>query len=174
MLIPINSLFGKVREIAQLCLTLCNLMDCSLPGSSVHGIFQARILEWVSISFSRGSSLSRDWTWVSCTAGRFFTVWAIREANSKQKRLLAECSDSFFASRKWQAEFSTYWDWIFRVGFLSPEIICFQISKFFFSCIIYELSYCIQLSWAQQAFNSLIDFISCQISQLMDLLHTLK
>ena len=89
MLIPINSLFGKVREIAQLCLTLCNLMDCSLPGSSVHGIFQARILEWVSISFSRGSSLSRDWTWVSCTAGRFFTVWAIREANSKQKKIIS-------------------------------------------------------------------------------------
>ena len=42
-------------------------MDCSLPGSSVHGIFQARILEWVAISFSRGSSQSRDWTWVSPT-----------------------------------------------------------------------------------------------------------
>ena len=48
-------------------------MDCSLPGSSVHGIFQARILEWVAISFLRGSSWPRDWTWVSCTAGRLFT-----------------------------------------------------------------------------------------------------
>ena len=48
-------------------------MDCSLPGSSVHGIFQARILQWVAISFSRGSSRPRDWTWVSCTAGRLFT-----------------------------------------------------------------------------------------------------
>ena len=56
--------------IAQLCPTLCNLMDCSLSGSSVHGIFQARILEWVAISFSRGSSRPRDWTQVSRTAGR--------------------------------------------------------------------------------------------------------
>ena len=47
-------------------------MDCSLPGSSVHGISQARILEWVVISFSRGSSWSRNRTWVSCLAGRFF------------------------------------------------------------------------------------------------------
>ena len=51
-------------------------MDCSLPSSSVHRIFQARILKWVAISFSRGYSWSRDWTWVSCTAGRFFTNWA--------------------------------------------------------------------------------------------------
>ena len=94
MLIPINSLFGKVREIAQSCQTLCDLMDCSLPGSSGHGIFQARILEWVSISFSRGSSQPRDRTWVFCTAGRLFTIWATREANPKQKRLLVECSDS--------------------------------------------------------------------------------
>ena len=47
---------------------------CSLPGSSVHGISQARILEWVAIPFSRGSSLRRDQTWVSCIAGRFFTT----------------------------------------------------------------------------------------------------
>ena len=53
-------------------------MDCSPPGSSVHEIFQARILEWVAISFSRGSSQPRDRTQVSCTAGRFFTDWATR------------------------------------------------------------------------------------------------
>ena len=52
--------------------TLCNIMDCNPPGSSVHGILQARILEWVAISSSRGSSRSRDWTRVSCIAGRFF------------------------------------------------------------------------------------------------------
>ena len=52
-------------EVAQSCLTLCDPMDCSPPGSSVHGILQARILEWVAISFSRGSSWPRDWTQVS-------------------------------------------------------------------------------------------------------------
>ena len=58
-------------------LTLCNPMDFSPPGSFVHGIFQARILKWDAISFSRESSWPRDWTWVSCMAGRFFfTVWA--------------------------------------------------------------------------------------------------
>ena len=53
-------------SVTQSCLTLCDPMDCSPPGSSVHGILQARILEWVAISYSRGSSWPRDWTWVSC------------------------------------------------------------------------------------------------------------
>ena len=57
-------------------------MDCNLPGSSVHGILQARILEWVAMPFSRGSSRLRDRTWFSCIAGEFFTVWATREAHS--------------------------------------------------------------------------------------------
>ena len=52
--------------IAQLFLTLCDPLDCSPPGSSVHGILQARILEWVAISSSRGSSQPRDWTHISC------------------------------------------------------------------------------------------------------------
>ena len=59
---------------------LCNPVDCSLPGSSVHEIFQARVLEWVAISFSRGSSWPREWTQVSRIAGRRLTVWATREA----------------------------------------------------------------------------------------------
>ena len=67
-------------EVTQLCQTLCNPVDCSLPGSSIHGILQARILEWVAISFSMGSSWPRDWTQVSCIAGRSFTLWATREA----------------------------------------------------------------------------------------------
>ena len=54
-------------------------MDSSPPGSSIHGILQARILEWVAISFSRISSQSRDWTWVSLIARRIFTDWATRE-----------------------------------------------------------------------------------------------
>ena len=59
---------------------LCSSMDCSLPGSSVHGISQARILGWVAIPFSRGSSRPRDQIRVSWIAGRFFTIWATREA----------------------------------------------------------------------------------------------
>ena len=58
----------------QSCLTLCDPMDGSPPGSSVHGILQARILEWVAMPSSRGSSQPRDQTQVSCTAGRFFTI----------------------------------------------------------------------------------------------------
>ena len=56
-------------------------MDCSLSGSSVHGIFQVRILEGVAISFSRRSSQPGVWTWVSRTVGRCFTIWATREVH---------------------------------------------------------------------------------------------
>ena len=66
--------------VAQPCPTIFNSMDCSLPGSSVHGILQVRILEWVTIPFSSGSSWPRDQTQVSCITGTFFTIWAIREA----------------------------------------------------------------------------------------------
>ena len=59
---------------------LCDPTDCSPPGSTVNGILQARVLEWVAIPFSRGSSRARDRTWVSCTEGRFFTARATREA----------------------------------------------------------------------------------------------
>ena len=76
---------GKPRNtlcvlVAQSCPTLAIPMDCSPSGSSVHGVFQARILEWVSMPFSRLSSHPRDRTWVSCIIGRFFTIWATREA----------------------------------------------------------------------------------------------
>ena len=57
-------------EVTQLCPTLCDPMDCSLPGSSIHEISQAKILEWVAISFSRRSFQLRDWTWVSHIVGR--------------------------------------------------------------------------------------------------------
>ena len=67
-------------EVTQSCLTFCDPMDCSLPGSSVHGIFQARILELVAVPFSRGYSQPRDRIQVSCRAGRFFTSWATRKA----------------------------------------------------------------------------------------------
>ena len=65
--------------VTHLCPSLCDHMDCSSPGSSVHGILQARILEWGAIPFSRGPSWPRDQTQVSCIASRFFTVSATRE-----------------------------------------------------------------------------------------------
>ena len=67
-------------KVSQSCLTLCESTDWSLSGSSVHGILQARILEWVAYPFSRGSSWLRNGTEVSCITGRFFTSWATRDA----------------------------------------------------------------------------------------------
>ena len=80
MIISVALLLHQHLQSLQLSLTLCNPMDCSLPGSSLHGIFQARIVEWVSMSFSRRSSRPRYWTQVSTIVGRLFTVWATGEA----------------------------------------------------------------------------------------------
>ena len=74
----LHNLYGRKEvegsEVAQSCPTLFDPTDCSLQGSSVHGILQARVLEWVAISFSRGASQPRDQTQVSCIVGRRFTV----------------------------------------------------------------------------------------------------
>ena len=64
----------KQSGAAQSCPTLCDPMDYNLPDSSVHGIFQARVLEWVAIPFSRGSSQPRARKWVSHIVGRLFTI----------------------------------------------------------------------------------------------------
>ena len=80
--------------VAQSCLTFCDSMDCSPPGSFVHGILQARILEWVAMSFSRGSSQPRDWTQVSQTAGRFFTVWATWKVQGCENLRLMRMDDT--------------------------------------------------------------------------------
>ena len=78
----IYSLINKGEsEVTQSCPTFSDPVDCSLPSSSVHGILQARILEWVAISFSRGSSWPRDRTWVSHIGGRCFNLWATSEAH---------------------------------------------------------------------------------------------
>ena len=74
--------------VTKSCLTLLKAMDCSPPGSSVHGISQARILEWFAISFSRGSSWPRDWTHVSCISRRILYHWATREALVRLKPYL--------------------------------------------------------------------------------------
>ena len=78
----INSIMFKanISSVAQSCPTLCGPMDCIPPSSSVHGIFQARIPEWLATSYSRGSSQARDQTQVSALAGRFFTTGATWKA----------------------------------------------------------------------------------------------
>ena len=73
-------IYVKVKVLIAQWVSLCDSKDCRLPDSSIHGILQARIVEWVAIPFSKGSSRPRNLTQVSCIAGRFFTVWATREA----------------------------------------------------------------------------------------------
>ena len=79
----INSILVIVL-VAQSCPTLCNPTDCSPPGFSAHGILQARILEWIAIPFSRGTSQPRDWALVSCLTGKFFTIWATKKAEHRR------------------------------------------------------------------------------------------
>ena len=88
-----RNLLVKNWFISPVSVTLCDPMDCSPPGSSVLGIFKARILEWAAIPFSRTSSQPRDWTrvpYVSCTGSRVLYHWAtcIQKANSLEKNLM--------------------------------------------------------------------------------------
>jgi len=84
-LLLLSNLFLSMLTLLKVKSESCSVMSnsvtpCSPPGSSVHVILQARIREWVAIPFSRGSSQPRDWTQVSCIAGRFFTIWVMRVA----------------------------------------------------------------------------------------------
>ena len=79
-LLEIRVWYESETVCCHLCPTRCDPMDCSPSVSSVHRILQVRMLEWVASPFSRGSSWPRDQTWVSLIAGRFFTIWATREA----------------------------------------------------------------------------------------------
>ena len=100
----------KVKEVlvAQLCLTICDPMDCRLPGFSVHGILQARILEWVAISSSRGFSWPKDRTWVSCIAGRFLPseppgkpTWRLGPNVNYELEVILMCQHGFINCNKW-------------------------------------------------------------------------
>ena len=124
--------------VAQPCPTLCDPKDCSLPGSSVHGILRARILGWVAIPFSRGSSQPRDQTWVSCIADRCFIIWATREAHLTL--LPGNCSGSVgtpdpgwanqnlpwdccpFTEKLGQRE----WEWCWWGPLFLPYMVCLQ------------------------------------------------
>ena len=81
-------------EVAQSCPTLCNPMDYSLPSSSVHGIFQAIVLEWIAISFFRGSSWPRDRSCVSHIVDRRFTIWAIRKVQFSTRTQFSSVAQS--------------------------------------------------------------------------------
>ena len=81
--------------VAQLCMPFCDSMDCSPPGPSVHGIIQARILEWVAIPFSEGFSWPWNRFWVSCIADSFCTAWAIKEV------LIGKVSEITYNTKKW-------------------------------------------------------------------------
>ena len=84
-----------LSRLAQSCPTHCNPMDCSLPGSSVHGIFQAIVLEWIVISFSKGSSQPRDQTQVSHIVDRCFTIWATRESQKNETEILPKSHQTY-------------------------------------------------------------------------------
>ena len=95
---------------------LCNPMDCSPPASSVHGILQTRILEWLSIPFSRESSWPRDWTQVSCIAGIFFTIWATREAPVNLQNKLQTKLFEYICKKHIEGSFQQF-SWIyFRIS----------------------------------------------------------
>ena len=96
--------------VAQLCLTLCDPMNHNLPGVSVPGILQTRVLEWAAILFSRGAFWPRDWTWF-CILGRLFTIWAT----------------SFISS----------WSVVFTVYFPSPVRFFFHLIIFIFLVVVF-------------------------------------
>ena len=100
--------FPKKVLAIQLCPTLCDSMGYSTPGSSVHEILQARILEWITIPSSRGSSQCRDRTWISHIAGRFFTLWATREALTGPGTSISE-TVTYLADDKHTVLLAGYW-----------------------------------------------------------------
>ena len=77
--------FCHLQQCVSCVQLFCNPIDCSLPGSSVHGISQATILEWIAFSFSRGSSWARDWTCTSCIGRWTLHHWTTREALKREK-----------------------------------------------------------------------------------------
>ena len=127
---------GSGGLVAELCPTLCDPVDCSPPGFSVHGIPQTRILEWVAISFSRGSS----WPTSPALAGRFcrfFTDWATREAGEREIVNMAKFSNWWKQMEVSNQRCSLYYS--FRI---SVDLIFFKIEKLRASIFFAEVVYC--------------------------------
>ena len=95
LIIPTGKISACACSVTQSCLTLCDPMDCSLPGSPVPGVLQARILEWVAFPSSRGSSLSRDRTCVSCISRQILYHWATWEVPYSITNMVLR-KDTFF------------------------------------------------------------------------------
>ena len=125
--------------VPQSCPTLFDTVVCSLPCSSAHEILQARILETVAVPFFRGSSLPRVWTQVSCTAGRLFTIRAIREGNASCKDarlggsepLAPRCIHGFWIETgfvRGMLEFLRTWSWTGPDGWKTPRAHMWQSS----------------------------------------------
>ena len=135
--VSISSLVKVKVLVAQSHLIICNLMDCSPSGSSVHGILQARILEWIAIPFSRASAQPRDWTWLSCIAGRFFTFWATKD-------ILLNSTPFGYPLEQWSPTFLAP-----ETGFIEDNIFtdqgggnCFRmIQEHYFYCVLYFYYY---------------------------------
>ena len=119
--------------------TLCDPMDCSLPGSSVYGILQARILKWVAVPFSRGSSWPSDWLQVSKIVGRLFTIWATREAPFKGMCIFIFILFIFSVAPVWHVELP--WAGI-EPGFPTLELCSLnhwtirEVQRLLLSCIL--------------------------------------
>ena len=126
-----------VYIISESCLSLCNTMDCSLPGSSVHGILQARILEWVAIPFSRGSSWPRDWTCVSCISRvdrGILYHWAIWEGQD-----VVYAHNKILLSHKKNGNFPFATMWVDLEGIMSTEVSQTEKNKFYIFTYLWNL-----------------------------------
>ena len=138
-----NNIFLILKvKVVQSCLTPCNPLSCSPPGSSIHEVFQARIVEWVAISYFRGSSSPRDQTQVSGIAGRFFTIWASRvttihkfqiNAVSQERRLQSLTN----VNPALTGRIETTWDE--SIGSLST---CGRVITVFLKCTLLGYSNC--------------------------------
>ena len=125
-----NTVVSIVKVLViQACPTLCDPMDYSLRGSSIHGIFKARILKWAAISFSRGSSQPRDRTWVSHIVGRCFTVWAKKTKGKLQFHSCLTLMDArIFQSS--QLEASYVGDLLYSKAFKSHWIVATLLQSY--------------------------------------------